>query len=326
MLFAGVALAGVTADLRSFLFIITLTSGVVALHGAVRIAIVRRRNVEILVVEPSLIGLLVFPSTDASDPETEARDALVAASVPLLALALLSGGMWLWAPPSEMLSHARWLVGGYAVLQAMPGLSLDGGRLFHALVCYISGSANVATRAAARYAQLIATGIVVAGLVMLPLGGNRSYWSVLLLGLGWHLSAAAASDAARSTWQRRSTVATLERFIPGVVLPPTAPVAHAARLILGRRVPVLVWARPGWATGVVTRESLRRLPRAGWHQQPVSEVMTPIGDVPHLSADRTVAEAVALLRQQGQTVMVVTQGSRPRAAVLLEQLLAPLSA
>ena len=324
MLVAGVALAGLAPDLPSFLLVAILTGLIVALHGAVRAGVVRRRGDTILTLEPSLLGLLVAPAADAKSIEGETRDALTAVSVPIIALALL-GGVSLWTPASDPLQQMLRIAAGYAVLHAMPGLPLDGGRLFHALIWYVTGSATVATRASARYAQLIAAGLVVTGLFMLPLGGDRSYWSLLFLGMGWQLSAAAAADAARSAWQRRSTSATLERFIPGVVMPPTARVVHAARLILGRRVPVLVWESPRRAVGVVTRDSLRRTPRAEWHQRSVAEIMTPIDRVRHLPADRSVAEAVELLRQERQTVIIVTAGAQPRAAVLLEQLLAPLS-
>lgn len=324
---AGVVLSGITPSFAALLVMAALVVSIVAIHGAVRLAILARRGVEVLAIEPSLIGPLIEPAADAPTPEIETRDAIIAAAIPLTTFGVLAAIAWLWAPGERLQAEAMTgilrIVGGYALLQVMPGLPMDGGRIFHALVWYISGSATVATRAAARYAQLIAAGLVVAGFFMLPLGSDLSYWSVLLLGIGWQLSAAAATDAARSTWQRRGRTTTLERFIPGAVLPPTARVAHAARLILGRRVPILVW-EGRTAIGVVTRASLRRVPRAEWHLRSIAEVMTPIEEVPHLAVDRTVAEAVSLLRQEHHAVLVVTTGSRPRAAVLLEQLLAPL--
>lgn len=326
LLVAGVVLSGVAPTFSALVVMAALVAITVAIHGAVRLAILTRRGVEVLAIEPSLLGPLIAPAADAATPEIETRDGIIAAAIPLTTCGVLAASAWLWIPEgrlAEALTDSIRIVGGYALLQVMPGLPMDGGRIFHALVWYISGSASVATKAAARYAQLIAAGLVVAGFFMLPLGSDLSYWSVLLLGMGWQLSAAAATDAARSTWQRRGQTTTLERFIPGVVLPPTARVAHAARLILGRQVPILVWDERT-AIGVVTRDSLRRVPRAEWHLRPIAEVMTPIEAVPHLAVDRTVAEAVALLRTEHRAVLVVTTGSRPRAAVLLEQLLAPL--
>lgn len=321
LLVAGVVFSGIATGPWSLGLIVTTIGAAIALHGAIRIFLLRRRGTELLAIELSLLGPLIDPAADASTPEIETRESLIAASVPAGVLALASLVMSLWSP--AVLHPAVQVLGGYAVLHVMPGLPMDGGRLFHALVWYVSGSPTVATRAAARYAQLIAGGLIVTGLFMLPLGGLRSYWSILFLGMGWQLSAAAVHDAARSTWQRRGRTATLDRFIPGVILPPTGTVAHAARLILGRRVPVLVGDGRN-ASGVVTQESLRRVPRAEWHQRPLADIMTAIDLVPQLPVNRTVAEAATLLRNEGQTVLVVTAGGRPRAAVLLEQLLAPL--
>ncbi|MEJ7761516.1 MAG: CBS domain-containing protein [Thermomicrobiales bacterium] len=166
--------------------------------------------------------------------------------------------------------------------------------------------------------------MILTGVWCLPLDAPRPYIGLALTATGWHLAVTSAWSRRQIVWQHRSQSILLSRYVPGLVLPPEASLAQAARLVLEFRVPVLVIATDGSVPGVITRQTLREHPRADWARIPLGRAMVPIGSLPALPVEETVTTAATLLRDTGQSILVVYSGGHPRAAVTLAQLVETL--
>ena len=318
----SVTVVGLTPDPPGAFVAAALVLGLYVTHCLVRTHLARRRTDRRVVTRIDLSGPVATPDHDADSPDHERQDAMVglvivtayAATCLLFARLAPSGAI------RDGLSGASPLVGAYAIFQAMPGLPLEGGRLFRSFAWSVTGSRTGSARAADRYAGWIATGMIVAGIWCLPLDAPRPFIGLALAATGWHLAVTSAGLRRHIDWHHRSRSIPLSRYVPGLVLPPEASLAHAARLVLEFRVPVLVLSANGSGPGVITRETLSDHPRAAWPTIPLGRAMVPIASLPALQADEMVTAAARLLRDSGQSILVIYSGDHPRAAVTLTQL------
>ncbi|MBA2755059.1 MAG: hypothetical protein H0U40_11450 [Chloroflexia bacterium] len=322
-----VTVCGLSPDLVATCLGTVVVAGAYANHGLVRYRLALRHTDRPMVTRLDLAGPLPVPRHDITSPADEGHDAMVG----LVAVTVYSAAwvvMWRVLPAEgfagRALSGAAPLVAGYAVLQALPGLPLEGGRLFRAFAWSVTGSRPGSARASERYAAWIATPMIVAGIWSLPLDAPRPYFGLALAATGWHLAVTSAATRRRIAWQYQSQSVPLSRYVPGLVLPPGASLSRAARLVLEFKVPILILPSDGSTPGVITRQTLEDQPRADWASTSVGRVMIPIARLPALQLDETVTTAVGLLQDTGQSTLVIFAGNHPRAAVTLVQLVGSL--
>jgi Zn-dependent protease len=301
----------------------------IAIHEIIRVQVSRRQGVIVRRVDLYLFGGSHEVIDDTTSPRSEAITALVALSS-LFALSILTGAVAYavrnndeaTSLPAKAIAIS---VIGITVIQSMPGLPLDGGRIFRAIWWYLADSAPAGTWAAGAYARVIAIGFIAGGLLLLGERQERSYWGAGLIIAGLQLLSATRGSAHRSAWQLMSRTLTLgdvsPRHFRGVS---TATVIDDVieQLVGANDDPVLlVRDQSGAFAGVLRISNLRGTRRGDWAIQPIGEVMTPIANLPKLSADLSVFDAVDALDAANQQVVVIIQSNADPVALSRTQLI-----
>ncbi len=309
-----------------------------ALHEAARIVAWRRLGVVVRRLELTVFGGGPELVEATAAPRAETLAALTGLGTLLGLGAMLALGEAV-AEQRQAPSAVRaaldslpplWWVGAFALLQAMPALPLDGGRVLRAWVGYLADDALVGTRVATFAAHLVGAGLIVLGLTLLFLDrrGTVPYWGLWAVVAGWQVAAVARAELRRGRWQRASRVLNLGDAVSSRArrLPAATPIADALDLLLatGPDAALLVTGDGDQAIGALRIGDLRRARRADWDRRVVADVMLPIAAIPRLTADFSVFDAVERLMESGHPLAVVERDGEPIAVVTKVQLDGPL--
>jgi Zn-dependent protease len=197
--------------------------------------------------------VLLYPlggySEIEQEPPTPAREALVSGAGPAISLALAGLGYVLAKVVSTGLPHlvisqlffANLIVG---IFNLLPGLPLDGGRIFRAGVWRITGRPFTATIAAAWAGRVLAIALV--GLTLFSQEKSGSFlnlywlWLLVIAGFMW-IQSTQAIRAARIR-ERLPTVNARSLARRAIPIAATVPVAEAVRRaqVAGARALVIV--------------------------------------------------------------------------------------
>jgi Zn-dependent protease len=225
--------------------------------------------------------VLLYPlggfSEIATEPATPGREFAVAAAGPAVSLALAGVGYGLTAAAGhgltrliiEQLYLANLIVGLFNLL---PGLPLDGGRIFRAGVWKLTGKPVTATTVAAWGGRVVAAAIAVIAIALPAPGqqGGFSYnrlWLIIVAAFIWAQSGQAVRGARiRARVPELSARRLARRAVP---VPPDLPVAEAIRRAdaAGARAMVTV-DHDGTPTALVSETAVAATPqeRRPWVQ------------------------------------------------------------
>jgi len=262
-----------TAYLLSASLVLVLL-GSVLLHELAHCLVARAFG---LPVRSISVGLLAGLTEITEPPQTPAREYAVAVSGPLVSLLLCGTGLVAAAATPD--ESAAWLVlsgiglvnGVLALLNLMPGLPLDGGRVLRSVVWHLGKDPVRATRVSA-YAGMVLAVLVIPALVLglLPaMGyGDRGLGAVVVsVVVGAFLYYGAVTSLRHATVQERLprlSAAALAR--PALAVPATLPLAEAVRRAheAAARALVVVDGN-GRPEGIVSEAWVRQVP---WDRRP----------------------------------------------------------
>jgi Zn-dependent protease len=232
---------------------------------------------------------------------------MVAAAGPLVSLVLAA----LLLASGHSVAHASPLLGAMvnelgglnlilALFNLLPGLPLDGGLILKALVWQWSGSQRkgiqVAT-ATGRFLSLLAIGL---GVVLLLRGASvGGLWLMLL---GWFGLGAARNQtqllALQSVLRQLKVKDAAQRRFR--VLEADATLKQLSRLRLSDGEGLADWllvTRQGRWLGFITDAPLQQLPVQRWEDERVGDHLQPLEQLPQISADAPLWQAVLRLDQ-----------------------------
>ncbi len=232
---------------------------------------------------------------------------MVAAAGPLVSLVLAA----LLLASGHSVAHASPLLGAMvnelgglnlilALFNLLPGLPLDGGLILKALVWQWSGSQRkgiqVAT-ATGRFLSLLAIGL---GVVLLLRGASvGGLWLMLL---GWFGLGAARNQtqllALQSVLRQLKVKDAAQRRFR--VLEADANLKQLSRLRLSDGEGLADWllvTRQGRWLGFITDAPLQQLPVQRWEEERVGDHLQPLEQLPQISADAPLWQAVLRLDQ-----------------------------
>jgi len=232
---------------------------------------------------------------------------MVAAAGPLVSLVLAA----LLLASGHSVAHASPLLGAMvnelgglnlilALFNLLPGLPLDGGLILKALVWQWSGSQRkgiqVAT-ATGRFLSLLAIGL---GVVLLLRGASvGGLWLMLL---GWFGLGAARNQtqllALQSVLRQLKVKDAAQRRFR--VLEADATLKQLSRLRLSDGEGLADWllvTRQGRWLGFITDAPLQQLPVQRWEEERVGDHLQPLEQLPQISADAPLWQAVLRLDQ-----------------------------
>lgn len=232
---------------------------------------------------------------------------MVAAAGPLVSLilaGLLLAGGHSAAHASPLLGAMVNELGGLnlilALFNLLPGLPLDGGLILKALVWQFSGSQRKGTQVATATGRFLSLAAIGLGVVLLLRGaGVGGLWLMLL---GWFGLGAARSQSQLLALQgvlRQLKVkdAAQRRFR---VLEDDSTLKQLSRLRLSDGNGLADWllvTRQGRWQGFITDAPLQQLPVQRWEQELVRDHLQPLDQLPQISAEAPLWQAVLRLDQ-----------------------------
>jgi len=317
--------AWITATIVAFAALLVA----ITVHEIIRVKVSRKQGVIVRRVDLYLFGGSHEVIDDTTSPRTETITALVALTALLALSVVTSATAYALRNSGESTSLPAKAVAvsvvGITVIQAMPALPLDGGRMFRAIWWYLADSAPVGTWAAGAYARVISLGFIAGGILLLGQRGERAFWGAGLVIAGLQLLSATRGSAHRSAWQSLSRTLTLADIAPKHIrsVPDLTIIDDVIETLVGSTddPAILVEDQSGTISGVVRLPNLRGTRRVDWTTMTVGEIMTPIANLPVLPANLSVFDAVDALEASGQQVGLILQPDVDPVALSRTQLI-----
>ncbi|MCP9439745.1 MAG: site-2 protease family protein [Nitrospira sp.] len=214
-----------------------------------------------------------------------------------------------------------------ALFNLVPGFPLDGGRMFRALIWYMTGSLTRATRVAAGAGQGIGYVFMFFGIWT---GFTANWFSGLWLAfIGWFLM-----NAAQESVVQVSVRSVLSGLVAEDVMSRDCPIV-SERMSLAELVGEHV-LRTGQRCftvtdgdrlkGLVTLHQIKAVPQDRWSWVMVGEAMTPASQVQVVAPDRPILEVLQLLEGQDINQVPVVEGDRLVGMITRDHLLRVLAA
>jgi Zn-dependent protease/CBS domain-containing protein len=291
----------------------------IILHELAHSVVALARGLPVRSITLFALGGVAQIEKDAADAKTEFWMGIMGPiASALIGIVCLAGATLLgWVPMepanTPVLAMLVWL--GYinlvlAIFNMIPGFPLDGGRVLRAVLWWVTGNANRATRIAARVGQIVAFGFIVWGIVQFF--GGAGFGGLWIAFIGWFLLEAARSSHAQVT---------MTELLKGVrvrdVMDQHCPtvdsrtniqtLADEYLLRTGRRCFVVV--ENDRAVGLITAHQVKEIPRSRWPYTTVGDVMVSIEEVLTADPDTLVADALETMgRKNINQLPVIVEG------------------
>ena len=276
----------------------------VLLHELGHSLVALQQGVQVRSITLFLLGGVASVERECS---TALGSLMVAAAGPLVSLILAA----LLLTAGHSAAHASPLLGAMvnelgglnlilALFNLLPGLPLDGGLILKALVWQFSGSQRKGTQVATATGRFLSLAAIGLGVVLLLRGASvGGLWLMLL---GWFGLGAARSQSQLLALQgvlRQLKVkdAAQRRFR---VLEADSTLKQLSRIRLGDGNGLADWllvTRQGRWQGFITDAPLQQLPVQRWEQETVGDHLQPLEELPQISAEAPLWQAVLRLDQ-----------------------------
>jgi Zn-dependent protease/predicted transcriptional regulator len=252
------------------------------------------------------------------EPQSAREEFMIAIVGPLTSLALGAVFAILWAVlrPSApggaaIAGYLAFINGALAAFNLLPGFPLDGGRVFRSIIWARNRDILRATRTAARVAEYVAYGLMVAGAAQILfynfVGG---VWTILI---GIFLRGASAAS-----YQQLLEQKTLQGVTAGEVastaydpVPPDMTVAQLVEEHVltrhGRYYPVMAGEE---LLGLITLADIRHHERAEWPKTTLFRVMTPFERLRTVSPGENAVNALHVMAEADVHQVPVVEGRR----------------
>jgi Zn-dependent protease len=304
-----------TAIVTAALFFVSII-----LHELSHAAVAKARGLPVRSITLFALGGVAQIGKDATDPKTEFWMAIVGpiASVIIgsvcLGLASLLGWRTPTTPETPLVAMLMWLGViniALGVFNMIPGYPLDGGRVFRAIVWWVTGDADRATRIASLSGQFLAFVFIVWGVFRFFNGaGFGGLWMAFI---GWFLL-----GAARSSYEHLRITEILRGIRVGDVMTQdcsrvdgldnlqTLVDEHLLRT--GQRC--FVVEEKGSIAGIITPHEVKAVPRTRWPYTTVNEVMQPLDRLHTVRPDTSVTQALETMGREDVNQLPVIKDGR----------------
>jgi Zn-dependent protease/CBS domain-containing protein len=279
--------------------------GAIILHELSHALVAQARGLPVRSITLFALGGVAQIEKDAADAKTEfwmgIAGPIMSVVIGVICLALAKAGGWVPELPPDRPAMAVLVWLGYinlmlAAFNMIPGFPLDGGRVLRAILWWVMGDANRATRIAATTGQAVAIGFMVIGLFRFF--GGAGFGGLWLAFIGWFLL-----DAARAALAHLELTTGLQgvrvRDVMGddcTAVDPQSTLEDFVDQYLmrtGRRC--FVVKQNGQTIGIITPHDVRGVDRSQWRSTTVREVMRPVAELRTVTPDTPVIEALQML-------------------------------
>jgi Zn-dependent protease/predicted transcriptional regulator len=304
-----------TANVTAALFFVSII-----LHELSHAAVAKSRGLPVRSITLFALGGVAQIEKDATDPKTEFWMAIVGplASVIIGAVCLGLASVLGWrastAAATPLVAMLMWLGViniALGVFNMIPGYPLDGGRVLRAIVWWVTGDADRATRIASLSGQFVAFVFIVWGVFRFFNGaGFGGLWMAFI---GWFLL-----DAARASYAHLKITETLRGIRVGDVMTQDCPrvdgldnlqtLVDEHLLRTGQRC--FVVEEKGQVAGIITPHEVKAVPRTRWPYTTVDEVMRPLDRLHTVGPDTSVTEALETMGREDVNQLPVIKDGR----------------
>ncbi len=255
----------------------------VLLHELTHAVVARRRGFAVKDITLYLFGGATQANVDSKGPFDEF---IVSVVGPLsnFGLAVVFGAARALVLSADgalagILGYLAWANLVLGVFNLLPGLPLDGGRVLRSALWKSTGDVDRSTKIASFTGQVLGYALMFAGALAFFSGG--SFQGIWFAAIGWFLA-----GSARASYTQMRLRGLLEHVEAAEVMeadpvriPARTTVADAVHdYLLRHDHDAFAVEDAGRVLGVVTLESVRKLPRRDWNSFWITEVMTPITD------------------------------------------------
>jgi Zn-dependent protease/CBS domain-containing protein len=197
------------------------------------------------------------------------------------------------------LGFVNWFLAGFNIL---PGLPLDGGRVFRALLWKMNKNFRAATQLAVRSGLMIALTLILTGMYYFLKAPDYGITGIWLLTVGLIIALMLGTTEGRNfgAWRvKRGTVEdVMKRDV--VQVPPTMKVSDFVNKVLSNNhytsFPVVDNRR---LHGLLLLDELKSVPKAQWPQLLARDVMRPVNDAMFMNINTPLAQVASLLQSNG---------------------------
>jgi len=304
-----------TAIVTALLFFVSII-----LHELSHAAVAKARGLPVRSITLFALGGVAQIEKDATDPKTEFWMAIVGpiASVVIgsicLGLASVLGWRVSTAAGTPLVAMLMWLGViniALAVFNMIPGYPLDGGRVFRAIVWWVTGDAARATRIASLVGQFVAFVFIVWGIFRFFNGAG--FGGLWLAFIGWFLL-----EAARASYAQLQITETLRGIRVGDVMTQDCPrvdgrdnlqtLVDEHLLRTGQRC--FVVEEQGSIAGIITPHEVKAVARTRWPYTTVDEVMLTLDRLHSVRPDTSVADALEIMGREDVNQLPVIRDGR----------------
>ena len=301
----------------------------IVLHELAHVSVARLNHTPVRGITLFALGGISQIEKDAATPGSEfwmaiagpAASLLIGAACHFAATLVRFTAPGVALAPTAVLAWLAFINVVLAVFNLVPGFPLDGGRVLRSIIWAITGSADRATRIAARVGQVVASLLIAAGLFSLLLRSDFSGLWIMLV--GWFLLESAQMSRVHGELQsslRGLSVADVMvqdcEAVDGSLTVRAFVHDHLLRHP-GRCHAVTEQSR---VVGLITPEDVKHLSRDRWDGTTVLQAMRPLGAVQSLKPEATAGEALGLMARENMAQLPVISNGRFEGVVTLSYL------
>jgi Zn-dependent protease/CBS domain-containing protein len=291
----------------------------IILHELSHAAIARLRGLPVRSITLFALGGVAQMGKESGDAKTEFWMGIAGPITSALIGGFCLGMAWLlgWTfvdePSTPLMAMLVWL--GYiniglAIFNMVPGFPMDGGRVLRAVIWWITGNADKATRAAAGTGQVVAFGFILFG--VLRFFGGAGIGGLWMAFIGWFLLSAAQATSAQAEVAETFRGVRVADLMTRDCTPVDGNTnlqtfVHEFLLRTGRRCFLI--AEKGKFAGLITLNEVKTIPQARWPFTTVYDVMVPPERLRTVTPETPVSEALEIIgRENIHQLPVVSNG------------------
>ncbi|MFN7927931.1 MAG: site-2 protease family protein [Blastocatellia bacterium] len=300
-------------------------------HELSHAIVARWRGVPVNSITLFALGGVAQMEKDAEDAKTEFLVGVVGPvtsaviGLACLFVAWVQGWEANSEPTTPLMAMFVWL--GYinlglALFNLIPGFPMDGGRVLRALIWWLTGNAQRATRLAAGMGQLVAFGFIFLGIFRFFNGAGLSgLWMAFI---GWFLL-----NAARSAYVQQEVIERLQGVRVGDLMTRDCTIVdgntnlqtfvHEYLLHTGRRC--FLVAEQGRITGLITPNEVKEVEQARWPYTTIYDVMRPLEQLKTVTPETPVSEALEIIGRDDVNQLPALANGRLAGMISRDQIL-----
>ena len=237
-------------------------------------------------------------------------------------IAIVGMAQGLPAPVLGILDYLAFINGLLAAFNLLPAFPLDGGRMLRAALWYFKGDLREATRIASRSGEIFA-------MVLMALGAVSVVAGNFIGGMWWFLIGLFLHGAARASYMQLLNKRAFEgepvrRFMtpdPVTIDPETTLESFVINYLYHSHHGLYPVVDSGTLIGCMAARQLKGVPREDWGLMRVGEVFVRRTPENTISADTDSVKAMAMMRHNATSRLMVVDGERLVGIITLKDML-----